>query len=1114
MIKKITKINILAIFLSICFFTVNQVFAATMYLSIPEGQGTGSNEFYQGRCARADIMINTEGEDSGGADAYITYDSNYIQIVQSNCDDVAEVPYYGTIFDAYPSGDGNKVTSSQIIMGGYENAGNSFNGTGRMGYFYFKVLNPGSTILDFDFTLGSTTDSNIAQLGTGNDILTTATDYTLSLAQDDDTPTISNRDPSSGDTNVRVNHDINFRLNDDDAGIDIYNTTVTLDSINYTESGTNTFADSCTDTNANRRPYCNVVVDPDLNLKYDTEYEVEVDTQDLGDPTVHSATFTYKFITEKDEDAPQIYNQVPSSNQTNVSTNSNITFRLKDIHDDNGYPGTGVDISSIKVTVTAPGWGTKEYTVASPELSYDDLADNDYGDPYKYSVSINPETDFPQNVEVSVRVQVDDEAGDTNSLDTTYYFTTTDVSGPVCNQFDPQQSWTSVLLDDSVSFHCTDAETGVNIDSLKVQLNGISYTKSGTNTFTYAGDSSDYLITVNPSTDFLTQYAFEVVIDVWDNNNNYARYAYGLATSGECREASTSTGSAVSEDDSDGDGLTDPQEEDAGTDPNDPDSDDDGDTDYEEVIIYRTNPNDPDDNSGGENQGDDDDDDSSGGTLDDCTDSDGDGLTDDQEDDAGSDPNKADSDGDGFSDYQEIFIYHTDPNDPSNIVDYSLCPNWDELSENLDYKFIVKINDKEISEPTYVIDVVRDKIHIYGKALPGSTVTILVESDPIKLTTQADENGEWFIDASGQIPAGNHKIYGIVESNSGEISDKRHWATIRITSTEGVVGTIEKTSKQIADTVTKNVAPVSTAVASTLTPIALFSILASQFGSSLTLGSFLRVFQAIGLIPAGEPQGMVYDSESFRGVPFAVVVITNAGQSNSQVPVYETIVTNSQGVYYGVNLPPGKYQFFVKHQDYTFPSKKQQPPYMTSRDFYKGGVINVSVSTKKEFVLIPVDPVGSNSNISLKAKIGFLLRNAARRSSLLFYPLFIFSIVMVVITPSFWNVVFLLLYCFVGLMKLKPFLIKPNIRGRVVDQLGNPVVNAIVRLLDNNGGKLVAIVNTDKDGKFKLNCAKAVYSITAIKEGYGASSQQSMSLQQVDTRNEKQTVVIRLQKIS
>ncbi len=104
--------------------------------------------------------------------------------------------------------------------------------------------------------------------------------------------------------------------------------------------------------------------------------------------------------------------------------------------------------------------------------------------------------------------------------------------------------------------------------------------------------------------------------------------------------------------DSDGDGLSDKQEEKKwGTDPNDPDTDDDGLTDGEEVNTYGTDPLNPDTDGGGEMDG--------------------------SEVDNGRDPlnpnddvvNKNDYDGDGLSNEDENDTYYTDWQDPDTDDD-------------------------------------------------------------------------------------------------------------------------------------------------------------------------------------------------------------------------------------------------------------------------------------------------------------------------------------------------------------------------------------------------------------------------------------------------------------
>lgn len=111
--------------------------------------------------------------------------------------------------------------------------------------------------------------------------------------------------------------------------------------------------------------------------------------------------------------------------------------------------------------------------------------------------------------------------------------------------------------------------------------------------------------------------------------------------------------------DTDGDGLTDDEERELGTDPNNPDTDGDGLSDGDEVHVYHTDPLNKDTDGDG---------------LTDYEevfthhtdplnkDTDGDRLTDgDEVLKYHTDPLKADTDGDGLSDGDEIITYHTDP---------------------------------------------------------------------------------------------------------------------------------------------------------------------------------------------------------------------------------------------------------------------------------------------------------------------------------------------------------------------------------------------------------------------------------------------------------------------
>ncbi|HJQ04930.1 MAG TPA: binary toxin-like calcium binding domain-containing protein [Nocardioides sp.] len=126
--------------------------------------------------------------------------------------------------------------------------------------------------------------------------------------------------------------------------------------------------------------------------------------------------------------------------------------------------------------------------------------------------------------------------------------------------------------------------------------------------------------------------------------------------------------------DTDGDGLTDAQEAQLGTDPNNPDTDGDGLNDGTEVNTTHTDPKKADTDGDGVNDGDE----VSGAknttygsapTDPLNADSDGDGLTDGQEITTyGTNPNNVDTDGGGAPDGAEVLVDHTNPLNPADDV--------------------------------------------------------------------------------------------------------------------------------------------------------------------------------------------------------------------------------------------------------------------------------------------------------------------------------------------------------------------------------------------------------------------------------------------------------------
>jgi hypothetical protein len=132
--------------------------------------------------------------------------------------------------------------------------------------------------------------------------------------------------------------------------------------------------------------------------------------------------------------------------------------------------------------------------------------------------------------------------------------------------------------------------------------------------------------------------------------------------------------------DSDGDGLSDTEEANYGTDPNSADSDGDGLSDGQEVFIYNTDPNETDTDGDGLSDGEEV---NTYGTDPNSGDTDGDGLSDyDELNTHGTDPTRTDSDGDGLSDSAELTVYNTDPT--SRDTDQGGAPDGHEVENGYD----------------------------------------------------------------------------------------------------------------------------------------------------------------------------------------------------------------------------------------------------------------------------------------------------------------------------------------------------------------------------------------------------------------------------------------------
>lgn len=142
--------------------------------------------------------------------------------------------------------------------------------------------------------------------------------------------------------------------------------------------------------------------------------------------------------------------------------------------------------------------------------------------------------------------------------------------------------------------------------------------------------------------------------------------------------------------DTDGDGLSDIEEKELGTDPTTADTDGDGLVDGPEVNEYDTDPLKADTDGDGLNDGDEV---NSYNTDPTEADTDGDGLNDGEEvNEYRTDPTSADSDQDGLNDYDEVMEYNTDPNNADT--------DGDGFSDSQEIEMETDPNDRQ--DPAYI----------------------------------------------------------------------------------------------------------------------------------------------------------------------------------------------------------------------------------------------------------------------------------------------------------------------------------------------------------------------------------------------------------------------------
>lgn len=315
---------------------------------------------------------------------------------------------------------------------------------------------------------------------------------------------------------------------------------------------------------------------------------------------------------------------------------------------------------------------------------------------------------------------------------------------------------------------------------------------------------------------------------------------------------------------------------------------------------------------------------------------------------------------------------------------------------------------------------------------------------------------------------------------------------------------VEAVPEEVRKTV-ESTTPYSGVLVSAALPAASAVAIGAQFGGSLSFTMILRILQALGLIPAGKPQGLVFNSRTYEPVPFALLTITNP--DSDKAAVTETVVTDVAGVYRGIRLAPDRYQIQVSHQDYRFPSKKSRPNYIQLKDFYKGELFEVESQESQQLFLIPIDPLNESGSLSWKTRLRVKVSQLSRVTTVLLLPLFVVSGILALLFPSIWNNTIFALYSFLLIHRTIGWFRPPIISGTVLDQNGQAIQNAVIRLRDAKTNQLSAVLSTDKTGSFSMLGKKAVYEIIISKPGYVWENESSLSSYEIDATESPQELV-------
>jgi hypothetical protein len=240
------------------------------------------------------------------------------------------------------------------------------------------------------------------------------------------------------------------------------------------------------------------------------------------------------------------------------------------------------------------------------------------------------------------------------------------------------------------------------------------------------------------------------------------------------------------------------------------------------------------------------------------------------------------------------------------------------------------------------------------------------------------------------------------------------------------------------------------------------------------LAKFLAYFLGLfGIVRKNKkPWGRVYDATTGEAISLATVQIFDIDYDR----LLDTQTTDESGRY-GFMVKPGNYILKVEKKDYKYPS-----------EIYKGGYRGQKIIIKDNDAHIKYDIPLDVDNQKLAKRVG-IVSNVLHILNIVKVPILIIgtlmSVCIAIVYPTMQNWILVSAYMIIWTIEIVFSIINSRSYGRVLKaQTKDVIASVIVRIFDDESGKLIKTSITNREGKFVILAKNGKYKLTFTKYGY------------------------------